>query len=55
MKYKMPAIEAIGAEFKKFSTEADETVKKLKKKELDTAIKKQAGVMEYLWHSITAK
>lgn len=44
----MPEIEQIGKDFNQFAREADETVAKLKKNELETAIKKQADVMKFL-------
>ena len=44
----MPEMKQIGEDFKQFTREADETVAKLKKKELETAIKKQADVMKFL-------
>ena len=44
----MPEMKQIGEDFKKFTREADETIAKLKKKELETAIKQQADVMKFL-------
>lgn len=44
----MPEMEQIGKDFNQFTREADETVAKLKKNELETAIKKQADVMKFL-------
>lgn len=44
----MPEIKQIGKDFNQFAREADETVAKLKKSELETAIKKQADVMKFL-------
>ena len=44
----MPEMKQIGEDFNRFAREADETVAKLKKKELETAIKKQADVMKFL-------
>lgn len=44
----MPEMEQIGKDFNQFAREADETVAKLKKNELETAIKKQADVMKFL-------
>lgn len=44
----MPEMKQIGDDFNQFTREADETVAKLKKKELETAIKKQADVMKFL-------
>lgn len=44
----MPEMEQIGKDFNQFAHEADETVAKLKKTELETAIKKQADVMKFL-------
>ena len=44
----MPEMKQIGEDFNQFAREADETVAKLKKKELETAIKKQADVMKFL-------
>ena len=44
----MPEMKQIGEDFNQFTREADETIAKLKKKELETAIKKQADVMKFL-------
>lgn len=44
----MPEMRQIGEDFKQFAREADECVAKLKKHELETAIKKQADVMKFL-------
>lgn len=44
----MPEMEQIGKDFNQFAREADETVARLKKNELETAIKKQADVMKFL-------
>ena len=44
----MPEMKQIGEDFNQFAREADETVAKLKKKELETAIKKQADVLKFL-------
>lgn len=44
----MPEMKQIGEDFNQFTRETDETVAKLKKKELETAIKKQADVMKFL-------
>ena len=44
----MPEMKQIGEDFNQFAREADETVAKLKKKELESAIKKQADVMKFL-------
>lgn len=44
----MPEIKQIGEDFNQFARETDEAVAKLKKKELETAIKKQADVMKFL-------
>ena len=44
----MPEMKQIGEDFNQFTREADKTVAKLKKKELETAIKKQADVMKFL-------
>ena len=44
----MPEMEQIGKDYNQFAREADETVAKLKKNELETAIKKQADVMKFL-------
>ena len=44
----MPEMKQIGEDFNQFTREADETVAKLKKKELESAIKKQAEVMKFL-------
>jgi len=44
----MPEMEQIGKDFNQFAREADETVAKLKRNELETAIKKQADVMKFL-------
>lgn len=44
----MPEMEQIGKDFNQLAREADETVAKLKKNELETAIKKQADVMKFL-------
>lgn len=44
----MPEMKQIGKDFNQFAREADETVAKLKKNELETAIKKQADVMKFL-------
>lgn len=44
----MPEMKQIGEDFNKFAREADECVAKLKRAELETAIKKQADVMKFL-------
>ncbi len=44
----MPEMKQIGEDFNQFTREADETIAKLKQKELETAIKKQADVMRFL-------
>ena len=44
----MPEMTQIGKDFNQFSHEADECVANLKRKELETAIKKQADVMKFL-------
>ena len=44
----MPEMRQIGEDFNQFTREADETIAKLKKKELESAIKKQADVMKFL-------
>lgn len=44
----MPEMKQIGEDFNKFTREADECVAKLKRAELETAIKKQADVMKFL-------
>lgn len=44
----MPEMKQIGEDFNQFTREADKTVAKLKKKELETAIKKQADVLKFL-------
>lgn len=44
----MPEMEQMGKDFNQFTKEADECVAKLKKHELETAIKKQADVMKFL-------
>lgn len=44
----MPEMKQIGEDFKQFTREADETVAKLKQKELETVIKKQADVLKFL-------
>lgn len=44
----MPEMKQIGEDFNQFTREADETIAKLKKKELESAIKKQAEVMKFL-------
>lgn len=44
----MPEMKKIGEDFNQFTREADETVAKLKQKELETAIKKQADVLKFL-------
>lgn len=44
----MPEMKQIGEDFNQFTRETDETIAKLKKKELETAIKKQADVMKFL-------
>lgn len=44
----MPEMKQIEKDFNQFTREADETVAKLKKKELETAIKKQADVLKFL-------
>ena len=44
----MPEMKQIGEDFNQFTREADGTIAKLKKKELETAIKKQADVMKFL-------
>lgn len=44
----MPEMKQIGEDFNQFTREADKTIAKLKKKELETAIKKQADVMKFL-------
>lgn len=52
MKYEMPELKSIENAYKKFTQEADETVAKLKKKELATAVKKQNEVMEFIAKSL---
>lgn len=44
----MPEMKQIGEDFNQFTREADETVAKLKQKELESAIKKQADVLKFL-------
>lgn len=44
----MPEMEQMKADFNQFTREADETVAKLKRAELEKAIKKQAEVMKFL-------
>ena len=44
----MPEMKQIGEDFNQFTREADKTIAKLKKKELETAIKKQADVLKFL-------
>ena len=44
----MPEMKQIGEDFNQFAREADETVAKLKRNELETAIKKQADVLKFL-------
>ena len=44
----MPEMKQIGADFNHFTREADETIAKLKKNALETAIKQQADVMKFL-------
>lgn len=44
----MPEMLCMGKVFKDFACEADETIAKLKKSELEAAIKKQADVMKFL-------
>ena len=44
----MPEMKQIGEDFNQFTHEADKTVAKLKQKELETAIKKQADVLKFL-------
>lgn len=44
----MPEMKAMKQDFDSFAREADEVVMKLKKAELETAIKKQADVMKFL-------
>lgn len=44
----MPEMEQMGKDFNQFTKEADECVANLKKRELETAIKKQADVMKFL-------
>lgn len=44
----MPEMKQIGEDFKTFSQQADETIAKLKRSELETAIKKQSEVMDFL-------
>lgn len=44
----MPEMKQIGEDFNQFTREADKTVAKLKQKELETAIKKQADVLKFL-------
>lgn len=44
----MPEMERMKEDFNQFTREADETVAKLKRAELEKAIKKQADVMKFL-------
>lgn len=44
----MPEMQNIKKDFDQFTREADETVSKLKRAELEKAIKKQAEVMKFL-------
>lgn len=44
----MPEMKAMKQDFDNFAREADEAVMKLKKAELEQAIKKQAEVMKFL-------
>lgn len=44
----MPEMKQIGEDFNQFTREADKTVAKLKQKELESVIKKQADVMKFL-------
>lgn len=44
----MPEMERMKEDFNQFTREADETVAKLKRAELEKAIKKQAEVMKFL-------
>lgn len=44
----MPEMEQMKADFNQFAREADEVVAKLKRAELEKAIKKQADVMKFL-------
>lgn len=44
----MPEMQNIKKDFDQFTREADETVAKLKRAELEKAIKKQAEVMKFL-------
>lgn len=44
----MPEMEQMKTDFNQFTREADETVAKLKRAELEKAIKKQAEVMKFL-------
>ena len=46
--YVMPEMEQVKEDFNQFTREADETVAKLKRAELEKAIKKQADVMKFL-------
>lgn len=46
--YVMPEMEQMKEDFNQFTREADETVAKLKRAELEKAIKKQAEVMKFL-------
>ena len=46
--YVMPEMEQVKEDFNQFTREADETVAKLKRAELEKAIKKQAEVMKFL-------
>lgn len=44
----MPEMAQMGQDFNQFAHEADECVAKMKRAELETAIKKQADVMKFL-------
>ena len=44
----MPEMKQMKEDFNRFTREADETVAKLKRAELEKAIKKQADVMKFL-------
>lgn len=44
----MPEMAQMGQDFNRFAHEADEYVTKMKRAELETAIKKQADVMKFL-------
>ena len=46
--YVMPEMEQVKEDFNQFTREADETVARLKRAELEKAIKKQADVMKFL-------